>query len=191
LIQLVAQSVLGTELISQKAPLAAVAGILLGPWGSSMLIICAVIAIFGSLNSLVLIFSRVVFAGAKDGLLPGFLAKVHPRFATPHWAVGVFSLLAFIVAISGGFRQLIVLATLSVLFIHAGVALAVIRFRLFPVDKSPGNFTLPGGIAIPVVALAALTWFIFQSKSNEVMGIAVFSVVLTVLYAFKVLARRF
>lgn len=191
LIQLVAQSVLGAGLIGQKAPLAAVAGALLGPWGSSMLIICAVIAIFGSLNSLVLIFSRVVFAGAKDGLLPAFLAKVHPRFATPHWAVGVFSLLAFIVAVSGGFRQLIVLATLSILFIHAGVALAVIRFRLFPVEKSPGNFTLPGGIAIPVVALVALIWFIFQSKSSEVMGIAVFSVVLTVLYALKVLAKRF
>ncbi len=185
LIQIVAQSTLGTELINQKAPLAAVAGALLGNWASTMLIVCAVVAIFGSLNSLVLVFSRVVYAGARDGLLPRFLSKVHPKFATPHVALVSFSILSLIAAISGGFKQLIILATLSVLLLHVGVALSVIKFRLKPGAESPGSFNLPGGISIPIVALGALLWFIFQSKSNEAIAIAIFVVVLSILYVLK------
>ena len=185
LIQIVAQSTLGTELINQKAPLAAVAGTLLGNWASTMLIVCAVVAIFGSLNSLVLVFSRVVYAGARDGLLPRFLSKVHPKFATPHVALISFSTLSLIAAISGGFKQLIILATLSVIFLHIGVALSVIKFRLKPGAESPGSFNLPGGISIPLIALGALLWFLFQSKANEVMALAIFVVVLSIVYALK------
>lgn len=185
LIQIVAQSTLGTELINQKAPLASVAGMLLGNWANTMMIVCAVVAILGSLNSLVLVFSRVVYAGARDGLLPRFLSKVHPKFATPHVALVSFSILALIAAISGGFKQLIILATLSVIFLHMGVALSVIKFRLKPGLTNAGSFNLPGGISIPIIALVALAWFLFQSKPNEVIALAIFVVVLSILYVLK------
>lgn len=185
LIQMVAQSTLGPDLINQKAPLAAVAEKLLGPWGNTMLIVCAVIAIFGSLNSLVLVHSRVVFAGATDGLLPRFLSVVHPKFATPHLAIVAFSILAFIAAISGGFKQLLILATLSVLLLHLGVALAVIKFRLQSGAASLGSFRLPGGIGIPLVAAVVLLWFIFQSKTKEVTSVLIFCGVLSGVYVLR------
>jgi basic amino acid/polyamine antiporter, APA family len=185
LIQVVAQSTLGKELIPQKAPLAAVAGTLLGNWGTQMLIFCGVMAIFSSLNSIALVSSRVMFAGAKDGLLPKFLSKVHPKFATPHLTLLTFSLISFLMAFSGGFKQLLILATISTLLLYVGVALAAIKFRLGDQTKFPASFKLPGGFSIPILTLVVLAWFIFQSKQEEIIAVGIFLFVLSAIYVLK------
>ena len=191
LIQIVAQSTLGESLNHQKAPLAAVAGTLLGSWGTKMLIACGVLAIAGSLYSVVFVFSRVLFAGANDGLLPGFLSVVHPRYATPYWAIITLSIIAFLMAISGGFKQLLVLATISLLLLYAGVVLAVIKFRLKRGTEYPATFILPGGLSIPVITLIIIIWFLFQSKSNEVLSLGIFLSLLSIVYMIKIfLAKR-
>ena len=190
LLQLVSQSALGSELANQKAPLAAVAGILLGSWGIKVLIACGVIAIFGSFYSTILGFPRVLFAGANDGLLPKFLSKVHPKYATPHLAIISFSAIAFIMAVSGGFRQLIVLATITLLISYAGVVLALIKFRLKDNKTYPAKFLLPGGLLIPLLTLIILGWFLFQSKLNELIAIGIFLAVLSVIYAGKIFFNK-
>jgi hypothetical protein len=100
-------------------------------------------------------------------------------------AIVAFSILAFIAAISGGFKQLLILATLSVLLLHLGVALAVIKFRVKPGAENQGKFRLPGGIGIPLVAAVVLLWFIFQSKTNEVSSVLIFCVLLSGLYVLR------
>ena len=190
LLQIVSQSALGAELVNQKAPLAAVAGVLLGSWGIKVLIACAVVAILGSFYSTILGFSRVLFAGAKDGLLPKFLSAVHPKYATPHLAIISFSVIAFIMAVSGGFRQLIVLATITLLISYAGVALALIKFRLKDSKTYPAKFLLPGGLVIPRLTLIILGWFLFQSKLNELIAVGIFLAVLSVIYAVKLFFNK-
>ena len=186
LIQLVAQGVLGAGLVNHKeAPLAAVAFALFGTIGSSILIICAVIAIFGSLNSIILLFPRVMFAGANDGYLPVVLSKVHPRYSTPHWAIICFSSIAFIVSISGGFKQLVVIATMSLLLLYMGVIFSLIKFRSKKYDHIPASFKVPGGLTIPIVAILILGWFLSQSTSVEIMGTGILLAVLSVIYLFR------
>ncbi len=186
LIQIVAQSTLGADLINQKAPLAAVAGALMGSWSYSLMIACAVIAIFGSLNSIVLVYPRIMFAGANDGLMPKFLSKLHPQYATPQYAIITFTTLSFLMAITGSFKQLLILATLGILLLHLGVVLAAIKFRLKKDVENPAAFKMVGGLSIPIVALLGLIWFMAQSKMNEVVGIGVFLGVLTIIYGVKV-----
>ena len=190
LLQIVSQSAMGAELANQKAPLAAVAGILLGSWGIKVLIACGVIAIFGSFYSIILGFSRVLFAGAKDGLLPKFLSAVHPKYATPHLAIISFSVIAFIMAVSGGFRQLIVLATITILISYTGVVLVLIKFRLKENKAYPAGFRLPGGLLIPIVTLIILGWFLFQSKLNELIAIGILLAALSVIYAVKLFFNK-
>ena len=190
LLQIVSQSAMGAELTNQKAPLAAVAGILLGSWGIKVLIACGVIAIFGSFYSIILGFSRVLFAGAKDGLLPKFLSAVHPKYATPHLAIVGFSVIAFIMAVSGGFRQLIVLATITILISYTGVVLVLIKFRLKENKAYPAGFRLPGGLLIPMVTLIILGWFLFQSKLNELIAIGILLAALSVIYAVKLFFNK-
>ena len=190
LLQIVSQSAMGAELANQKAPLAAVAGILLGSWGIKVLIACGVIAIFGSFYSIILGFSRVLFAGAKDGLLPKFLSAVHPKYATPHLAIISFSVIAFIMAVSGGFRQLIVLATITILISYTGVVLVLIKFRLKENTAYPAGFRLPGGLLIPMITLIILGWFLFQSKLNELIAIGILLAALSVIYAVKLFFNK-
>ena len=186
LIQIVAQGILGGALVTnQKAPIAATAQELFGSLGFTVMLGCAIAAMVGCLNSIVLVFPRVMFAGAKDGLLPHFLSKLHPKYATPHLGILTFTTLAFIMAISGGYKQLLILATLSSLLLNVGVALAAIKFRLRPITNNQAAFTLSGGLAIPIATLIILCWFIGQSKSNEIIGTAVFIGVLSVLYLVK------
>ncbi|MBA2499228.1 MAG: amino acid permease [Chitinophagaceae bacterium] len=156
-IQLVAQSTLGSSLVNFKeAPLAEVARSQMGSWAYTMIIVASVIAIFGILTSLPLVFPRVIFAGAENNLLPGFLAKVHPRFATPANAIITFSVIAWMVAVSGGFRQLAIIVSASLLLLYSGVVLATIRFRFKKNNNTTNNFRIPGGLTVHITALFAL-----------------------------------
>ena len=190
-IQLVAQSTLGTSLAGfTAAPLAAVADKLVGSWSHSFIIAASAISVFGILNSLPMVFPRVMFAGANNNLLPSYLAKVHPRFSTPANAILSFSTIAFIVAISGGFRQLATIVSAALLLLYVGVVLATIRFRLKKnIDRS-GTFQIPGGIAVHIAALFALGWFIIQLKSNELIGMGIFIVLLSAIYLFKIIQKK-
>lgn len=186
LIQIVAQSSLGASLATQKAPLAAVADAMLGNWALTLLLVCGILSIFGGLYSGLMAFSRVLFAGAFNGLLPKYLAKVHTRYATPYWAIITLSSVAFILACTGGYRHLMVVATISMMLLFVGVVLALIKFRLRKDDSTPSKgFRIPGGLVVPVVALIALAWFLSHSKKDEVLGIGVFVGLLVLIYTSK------
>ncbi len=186
LIHLVAQGVLGAELVNNtKAPLAQTANVLVGNWGFTLMIACAIVAIAGSLNGLVMVFPRVMYAGAKEKLLPGFLSKVHTKFGTPYWAIIVFCLVAFLVSVSGGFKQLVILATITMLLTFLGVACAAIKFRLKPSEEYKASFLMPGGLILPILTVLLLIWFLFQSKPNEIAGMAILLAILTVIYFVK------
>jgi amino acid transporter len=186
LIHIVAQSTLGSSLASQKAPLASVAGTELGSWALQVLIVGGIISVFGTLFSCIMAFSRVLFAGAFNKTLPGYLKKVHPKYATPHWAIITLSIFAVILACSGGYRYLIVVATISMMLSYVGVALALIKFKLQKETVRPaGSFRIPGGIIIPVIALIALVWFLWHSKKEELVGISIFIGALIIIYFIK------
>jgi amino acid transporter len=182
LIQLSAQAVLGAELPRHtEAPLAAMGKVLTGNTGFALLIAAAMVSIFGTIHSSMLLFPRVMYAGARDKILPAYLAAVHPGFATPHMAIMSFSVAAFLVAVSGGFRQLAVLVTASMMLLYFGVALAVIKIRFSKTSGHP-PFRLPGGITIPVLALIALGWFILHLRRIELIGIGIFLGAISFIY---------
>jgi APA family basic amino acid/polyamine antiporter len=76
-----------------KAPLLDMATATLGPYGKSLILVSATVAIGTSLNAISLIFSRSLFAMGRSGILPRALARVHPRWGTPYVATtAVFAL---------------------------------------------------------------------------------------------------
>ncbi|MEO6499206.1 MAG: amino acid permease, partial [Mucilaginibacter sp.] len=124
-IQLVTQGVLGSSITAHKdAPLGAVAGVIFGKAGFTLIIIITAISMLGSLGGAILSVPRLLFAGARDGLMPKVLAKVHPRFFTPHIAIGFYAMLGLLFAICGGFKQLAIIASASSLLIYLGIILS-------------------------------------------------------------------
>ncbi len=181
LIQFVAQGVLGENLAQQKeAPLAVVASTMLGTFGKAMIVVGVAISSFGLISGDVLNSSRLPYAAARDGLLPKFLSRIHPRYATPYVAILFYAGVGFILSVSGGFRQLAVLASSAMLIIYIGVILATIKLR--KIKPEPNAFVIPGGLTIPVVALAATGWFLSNLARKEIIGAAGFLAFFTIVY---------
>ncbi|MBE7169288.1 MAG: amino acid permease [Williamsia sp.] len=181
-VQLVAQGVLGNSLADFKgAPLAEAARKIMGPIGKPLMLTGAAVSMFGYLSSDVLNMPRVIFRSAKDRVIPvEALARVHPRFATPHVSVIVFTALGCFLSIAGGFRQLAVLSTASVLLIYLGVALAFIKLRRRP--DAAASFKLPGGYAVPLISILIIGWFLTNLAKREWIGMLIFLAVLSGVY---------
>jgi len=182
LIQTVSQGVLGADLVKYKeAPLAAVANKVIGSFGSNLMMGGAVFSMFAALSGSVLSYPRVIFAGANRGWMPKIMAKVHPKFATPFVAIISYAALDFIFSISGGFKQLAIIASASLLVVYFGAVAATIKLRLQETTKSKG-FRLPFGVGIPVLAALAILWFLSNLALKEITSLVIFLAILSVLY---------
>jgi APA family basic amino acid/polyamine antiporter len=183
LIQTITQGVLGAQMGQFKsAPLAAIAQHIIGPIGATILIVAAIVSCLGNTSGDVMATPRLLFAGAKDGIFPKLLAKVHPKFATPYAAIITYAVLLFIFAASGGFRQLAVLSSGCLLLIYLSVVLAMLKLRTTPQPAAEKSFKIPGGYLIPAIAIAAIVWLLFSLKREEVISIAIFLVAIVVIY---------
>lgn len=183
LLQTVTQGVLGAQIGEFKdAPLAAVAQKIVGPIGATVLIVAAIISCLGTTSGDVLASPRLLFAGAKDGLFPKFLARVHPKFATPYLAVITYAALIFIISVSGGFKELAILASCAILVIYLAVILAMIKLRMKKEVKAEKTFRVPGGLIIPFVGIAAILWLLSHLSRKEILSTIIFIAAICVIY---------
>lgn len=183
LLQTVTQGVLGAGMASFKdAPLAAVAEKIIGTAGATILLITAAISCFGSVSADVMATPRSLFAGANDGMFPRFLGKVHPTFATPHLAIITYGSLIFIVSISGGFKQLAILASAAILLTYLAVILATIKLRRKKQESGDKTFRAPGGLTFPLIGIAAIIWLLTSLSKWEILSTLIFIAVVCVIY---------
>ncbi len=183
LIQLVSQGVLDDQLsIYKEAPLAALSTRMIGPVGGTIMLVTAVVSMFGMLSGDVLVTSRLLFAASKDKLLPVFLNRIHPKFATPYWSIIVYCIIIIVLASGGGFKQLATLASSSVLIIYLAVVLAMIRLRYKKAESTATGFRVPGELIVPILAVCSICWFLWQVTWSEVKALGIFFVLLTAIY---------
>ncbi len=164
LVQLVILGVLPRVALA-RAPLAATYAVLLGPLGVTVAASAAMVSISGYATGTTLQSPRVLFSMAERGELPGILARIHPRFRTPHVAILVYSALVLGLAVSGTFET-IATASAFVRLVTYGLtcaALPVLRRRR--PEEAPG-FRLAG--AVPIAALGALScaWLLTRSVTQ-------------------------
>ncbi|WP_179022292.1 APC family permease [Winogradskyella forsetii] len=183
LIQTISQGVLGDTLPNfTAAPLAETAKVVFGNVGYLLLIIGAVISMFGYMSGTILNSPRIVYALARDKVIPiKALSRIHKSFATPHIAIIIYATIGFILAVSGSFEQLAVIASSSMLFLYLGVALSVMKLRKSKKDYD-GGFQIPGGWTVPILAIIIILYFLSSLPANELIGAGLFIVVLTIIF---------
>lgn len=183
LLQTVTQGVLGADIAQFKdAPLAAVAQKIVGPVGATILLITAAISCFGSVSADIMATPRSLFAGANDGMFPKFIGKVHPKYATPYLAVITYGTLIFIFSISGGFKQLAVLASAAILLVYLAVIFATIKLRKQKQDAAEKTFSMPGGLIFPFIGIAAICWLLTGLSKWEILSTLIFIAAICVIY---------
>ena len=157
LLQTVTQGILGADIVAHKnAPLAAVAEKIIGPAGTTLLLFTAALSCFGGVSADVMATPRSLFACANDGMFPKFLGKVHSKFATPYLAIITYASLIFIFSVSGGFKQLAILASAALLLVYLSVILATIKLRNNKEDELEKTFKVPGGLIVPFIGMASI-----------------------------------
>jgi len=183
LIQTISQGVLGDALPNfTSAPLAETARVVFGNFGYLLLTIGAVISMFGYMSGTILNSPRIVYALARDKVIPiKALSGIHKSFATPHIAIIIYATIGFILAVSGSFEQLAVIASSSMLCLYLGVALAVMKFRKSKKDYL-GGFQIPGGWTVPILAIIIILYVLSSLPVNELIGTILFIVILTILF---------
>ena len=119
------------------------------PLFANLITIGALVGITVVIMILMLGQARVAFAMSRDGLLPRWLAKVHPKYGTPY---RITIIVGVLVAAMAGFLSLSELAELvniGTLFAFVVVAIAVIILRRTRPD-------LPRAVRTPLVPLVPL-----------------------------------
>jgi amino acid transporter len=144
----------------------------------------AVVSIGGNNGNTTLVGSRYLYALADNGFGPRILARVHPRFQTPGWAIVTQAVVTAALALSGSFVQLALLSIVARLATYIGTVAAVpVLRRKFPVKEH--TIVLPGGTTIPILAMLVCVVFLASSAvENLVAGL--FALALGVgVYAFR------
>jgi basic amino acid/polyamine antiporter, APA family len=124
-------------LSGSKIPAADAAAVILGDHGRKFVLVIAIVALLGLINSLLLIAPRILFAISRDGLFFQRFTSINSG-GTPAIALGLSALIAIGLILSGNFSRLIAIA--SVMF----VAIYVSGFAaLFVLRKREPNLTRP------------------------------------------------
>ncbi|HEY6985408.1 MAG TPA: amino acid permease [Rhodanobacteraceae bacterium] len=170
-IQIVAQGVLGSALAQSSAPLAdAMARV--SPGLRVLMLAGAAVSMLGWIGSDILSTPRMLFAFARDGLMPRVLGRVHARTSTPHVAIVCYAGVAIVLALTGTFAELAVLATLLVAVPYIGGCAAAWRLskRGVALAGAPLDFRWVGLAA--TVGIASMIGIIALAARAEILGLA-------------------
>ena len=156
---------------------AQVAGLIAGTWHGAnwlgfLLVLGGMMSAFGMFNALVMSYSRVPFAMARDGMLPGVLARIHSRTQAP-WVAIIVCAAGWALCLGLGFERLV---TLDIMLYGASlmlefVTLVVLRIREPELKR---EFHVPGGlfgaILMGVFPLLLLALALINGQHETVLG---------------------
>jgi basic amino acid/polyamine antiporter, APA family len=134
----VALGMLGAPTLgSSSAPLLEAAAVPFGEHAKPVVVALAVVAIGKSLNAIFLLLSRNLFALGRSGVLPPVLARIHPRWGTPHVAVGAaFAVCALGLLLPLELAALFLAVSIPTLLKYASSCLSAVRM----IEREPALY---------------------------------------------------
>jgi amino acid transporter len=180
-IQVVTLSV-APDIGGSETPLADVALLLMGAAGAGVLTLGAVFSISGNLTASMLSAPRMLYAMAHIGSMPAWFGAVHPRFHTPANAIAFYAVFSIALALSGGFVWLAAISTVVRLLVYV-LSIATLPVLHRKVGEYEGQFRLPGGYFVPVLALLLSVWLMSHAPLESWLLTAAFMAAGAVVYA--------
>lgn len=154
------------ELAKTMTPLILVGSALFGAFGAIMMSTGALFSVSGSNESDILGTSRLSFAMAIDGLFPKAFALVHKKYQTPYMSLIIQAVIAFVLSLFTGIRNLISFSVFNLAFSYLLTCMAAIDLQ----DK---NKKLPGQNFIPFIGMLICLYLIYATSSlDKIIGVA-------------------
>jgi amino acid transporter len=167
------------EIRTSRLVAADVAEKLIGRAGVVMVSTTVMISTFGTLSAVLLTSPRVLFAMADDGMLFKPIAKVHPKYKTPHVAIGLVATLGLVFVLLLRFEKLADTFVIAMIPFYALGVAAVYRLRRRP-GYSP-SFLTPGYPVVPALFIASVAYLLLNAlldASSRPWAAGIFAVLL-------------
>jgi amino acid transporter len=141
-------------------------------WLRFLVVLGGMMSAFGMFNALVMSYSRLPLAMARDGMLPKFFARTSARTQAP-WVAIVACATCWALCLGLGFKRLV---TLDIMLYGAAlmlefVTLVALRIREPNLQR---EFRVPGGLTGAILAgvfpLILLSIAMVESESQSVLG---------------------
>jgi amino acid transporter len=169
------------QLGASERPLAEASSRFLGAAGPPLMSAAALISVLGTMNVIMLASSRIPFALAEQGQLPGFLLRTHRRFRTPHVSILISAALVLMLALSGTFIYLLTLSLITRIIVYAVTCAALPVLRRRRVAPRPA-FEAPAGVLISISSVVICTGLLFSAQWREVRDVAIGAAAGLILY---------
>jgi APA family basic amino acid/polyamine antiporter len=118
-----------------------------------------------AMTSVLLVFQlgqpRIFYSMARDGLLPAWAARVHPRFRTPYIPTIITGAFVAFFAAFANIDEAVELTNIGTLFAFALVAAGVLVLRAKDPDR-PRPFRVPLSPFTPIAAIVACVFLMVQ-----------------------------
>ena len=139
------------------------------------------IGLFGliaSFHSLIIGYSRQIFALSRSGLLPSILSSVNKKFQTPHWALIAGMVVGLISLFTGTTDKVIIISALGAVVMYCISMLSLFKLKTQtthkPFYKTPFYPWFPAiALLLSVVSLIAIVWYNFTLSFLFFAGLAI------------------
>jgi len=117
------------RMAASQVPAADAAMLVFGSYGKQIILVISLIAVVSTINALLMITPRILFAMGRDGLLPRGLASVNSG-GTPGGALVVCAVVVIGLVVSGSFDTLIAIESFLVVTVYISGFIALLRLRM-------------------------------------------------------------
>jgi APA family basic amino acid/polyamine antiporter len=191
LVNVVYLATLGRDgLASTQTPAADAVQRLFGSGADRWIAAAIAVSTFGFLDLTLLGPTRIYYAMSRDGVFFPGLARLHPRFGTPHRAILLQAVWAIVLVLTGTYGGLVDSVVFADWIFFALTVAAVIFFRRrFPVARrEPGAYLSPGYPYLPLLFLAAsalvLAGVVRSNPVRSALGAVLLAAGLPIYYAY-------
>jgi APA family basic amino acid/polyamine antiporter len=158
------------------------------PWTVGIVALGSVVAQTAVLLVFQLGQPRILFAMARDGLLPPVFTRVHPRFRTPHVSTILTGIVVAVVSAFVSLDEMVDLSNIGTLFAFILVCIGIVIMRY----REPGRvrpFRVPfGPLLVPLLGVASclfLIWYLPPTAPARFVGWLLAGLVVYVSYGYR------
>ncbi len=144
--------------------------------------------------------SRMWFAFARDGGMPGhnLIKQIHPQWRTPMWSIIITSILAVLLTVYAALYSVVVAVSTTALYLAYGIPIFLnLRNKL----QKKGEYTNPEtapwslrgfGVIINIIAIAWIVFItvLFSIPPNELAGWSIIIMAVLLFIYWQVWAKR-